>query len=181
MPIDRRPFGNKLAHENGKELLAELAKKTPDMAKLKRLVTTANLKLVDGFGNTALMLASGKDYVELMKQMVGKGAVLDQQDRNGNSVVHFILRGGSQQAVDFVLENRGNIFLPNTAGSTPVDFARGERTDEEIEKIKEKYVYLDPVNVKHRAITKHINEQGVRISKDLEAPSKAQFRPRPRH
>lgn len=167
--------------QNGRSLLAALLMQQPDIDDIKFLVRRSDLTLEDKNGNTALMTISGWGNLELMKLMLDNGAKPNQKGRSGNTTMHLVINGGNEKAIDLMLAYGGDVSIPNGAGSTPLDWAKGKKFSPELMKrLEQRFAEQDPASVKLRQISEYIDQQGLRTARPIVAPQTASFK-QPKH
>ncbi len=72
---------------------------------------------------TPLMLACKAGHVEVVRYLLGKGASLYYQDRNGNYPLHYAAMCADPGTINLLLEWQGNVTLANLEGKTASDIA----------------------------------------------------------
>lgn len=165
------------AEQYGRELLAELAKQSPDFDQIDWLLRRADLTLADSKGDTALMKVAFFGNHALMQTLLVNGAVINQQNNAGDSAVHIIARNGSDQSMQTMLAYGGNFVTPNKAGKSAFMLADGKFSAPILERIREQ---ADAQDVNHNR-RKQFNEfvaKGLPLDGHTEAPARAVFQPR---
>jgi ankyrin repeat protein len=165
------------AEQYGRELLAELAKQSPDFDQIDWLLRRADLKLADSKGETALMKVAFFGNHALMQTLLVNGAVINQQNNAGDSAVHIIARNGSDQSMSTMLEYGGNFVTPNKAGKSAQELAEGKFSALMLSRIHARAQEQD-VNFNRRKQFNEFVAKGLPLDGHTEAPARAVFRRR---
>jgi ankyrin repeat protein len=81
----------------------------------------------DGSGRTPLMLAADNDTFvpnDAMGSLLSHGALIDEQDPQGNTALILAVKAGSMAGVEFLVRQKANVNLKNIAGETALKLAR---------------------------------------------------------
>lgn len=81
-----------------------------------------DVNAINQAGETPLMLAALKGRVELMKQLVARGALVNEP---GWSALHYACSGPDRGAVQWLLEQGADVNARSPNGSTPLMMAAG--------------------------------------------------------
>jgi hypothetical protein len=73
---------------------------------------------------TPMMLACKGGHLEIVQYLLGAGASLYYQDKDGNYPLHYAAMHADPAVVNFLLEWQGNVTLINLEGKTAIDIAR---------------------------------------------------------
>ena len=81
----------------------------------------------DGSGRTPLMLAADNEgFVpdDVMGELLSHGALIDEQDPQGNTALMIAAKAGSMSGVAFLVRHKANVNLKNSSGETALKLAR---------------------------------------------------------
>ena len=94
------------------------------------------LKIADEVikGCTPLWAAAASGHLDVVKLFINKGAFVDLQDKDGDTALHYAVKGGHLEIVSELLA-LGASQLPNNLGLTPLLYACDERFIEMVEHI----------------------------------------------
>lgn len=79
-----------------------------------------HLNTQDEYGNTALMLASSKNYLEITKLLVFSGANFHLKNKNGSDSLIISCDSGNIDIVEYLIDNGVNINTRNNFSATPL-------------------------------------------------------------
>jgi uncharacterized protein len=91
--------------------------------KAKQLLGELGLEATDGYLRTPLINAASSNNLELMKWLIENGAVVNHQDRNGFSALHFTAQENKVDASKLLIENGADLDLKDGNGNTPLSNA----------------------------------------------------------
>ncbi len=75
----------------------------------------------NAYGESALMVAAYKKNVELVKQLLAKGAIVDRP--SGWTPLHYAAEAGSSELVDLFIKKGANVNVRTKSGVTPLFMA----------------------------------------------------------
>ncbi|MDR1230853.1 MAG: ankyrin repeat domain-containing protein [Spirochaetaceae bacterium] len=100
------PFGRALA-DNGPAL--------------PELITERTVRSTDAEGNTPLLVAMRDNAsADVIRMILGNGAVVNAQNKEGDSVLHLAVRANQADIGTLLLDNGADIFLSNARAETPL-------------------------------------------------------------
>ena len=130
----------------GEELLKILDIRVIDKNDEKRAIELikdgANLEKKNKIGDTALILASEKSHVEVVKALLDAGAKVDEKNDLGYTALSWASRWGKVEIVKALLDAGAKVDEEDNDGKTAIDFARDDKIkkmlNEALRKPKEK-------------------------------------------
>ncbi len=85
-----------------------------------------NLTNDDFYGSTQLMACSGYENLEFARLLVAKGARIDQQDKSGDSVIHWSAYSGQIAFTAFLLDHNARTDIKSVHANGAMDVALKE-------------------------------------------------------
>lgn len=67
-----------------------------------------------------MMLLSDKD---MLKELIRAGADIHMADREGNTVLHYVLKNGDGETARYLIKKGADYNRPNNSGETPAQLA----------------------------------------------------------
>ena len=90
----------------------------------------------DNQGTTALVLASKKDFAEIVKLLIEKGAKVDETDNLGRTSLMFAARGGFVDVVEHLMANKADVNIKDGQGTTALMLASEKGFIEIVRRLK---------------------------------------------
>ncbi|CAF9923002.1 MAG: hypothetical protein GOMPHAMPRED_002708 [Gomphillus americanus] len=84
-------------------------------------------------GNTALHEAALHDYHTVVRQLLKRGAKIDQQNSSGDTALHLAAAKGHRTVVSFLVELQPDLDLKNQEGQTALHVAAASGQDDIVE------------------------------------------------
>ena len=84
---------------------------------------------VDGYDQTALMIAARHNKTDVIRLLLQKEADVNKRNRYGNTPVHWAASGNSTEAIAISIEHGQSINIINDKGDKPIDTARRYERD----------------------------------------------------
>jgi hypothetical protein len=96
-----------------------------NLNKIKELVESdSSLAYVkNAANNTPLHIAANRNYTDIIKYLIGKGANPSPMNTNGDTPLHFSVDRGFTQSVELLLLNNADPAIQNKDGDTPLHLA----------------------------------------------------------
>ena len=82
-----------------------------------------NVNAVDRHGHTALMQAAKAGEIEVVKDLIHRGAALDTRSEKGKTALHYAAANGHVDVVKLLIENRAEIDARDLEWHTPLMLA----------------------------------------------------------
>ena len=89
----------------------------------------APVDCVDGYDQTALMIAARHNKTDVIRLLLQKEADVNKRNRYGNTPVHWAASGNSTEAIAILIEHGASINITNDKGDKPIDTARRYERD----------------------------------------------------
>lgn len=116
--------------EDEKSFLHAIRTHNPEMPggdnidKLKKLISKkVNVNATDADGTSALMYASQKQSLEMVRLLKENGADINAKDRRGNNALIYAIIDVWVPVVNYLLENGVDVHATNNRGFTALDTA----------------------------------------------------------
>ena len=84
---------------------------------------------VDGYDQTALMIAARHNKTDVIRLLLQKEADVNKRNRYGNTPVHWAASGNSTEVIAILIEHGASINITNDKGDKPIDTARRYERD----------------------------------------------------
>ena len=94
------------------------------------------------FGQTPLMAAAAKGYIEIMKLLISFGADVNFRNNNGETALIWAAHNGHSEAVNILIENDANLDLQDEDGETALIVASKTGQADIVKKLLSNGAYL---------------------------------------
>ena len=121
------------------DLLEEIARPLPNMAKMMELVPKADPAIMDKDGNSALNLIMPWGKPDLMRLMIENGADINHRGKDGKTPLHDAMDRHTYDCIDLLLEMGADIHVKDDNGQSPVDFVRSCGAHDLADKVTETF------------------------------------------
>ena len=75
-----------------------------------------------------LIIAALNSHINMTKLLIFNGANLEEQDKFGNTSLHYTAKNGCKEIVELLIYKNADVNFKNNAGETPLDIARNKET-----------------------------------------------------
>ena len=99
------------------------ATRSGDLALVRRLLDSQPIDATDEYGRTPVMLAIEAGHVEVVRELVGRGASLTKADRSGDTPLLLATRSGKKELLSLLLGRSAPVNAVNGSGTTPLMLA----------------------------------------------------------
>jgi ankyrin repeat protein len=148
------------------DLLEEIARPRPSMAKMMELVPKADLAIMDKDGNSALNLIMPWGKQDLMRLMIENGADINHRGAQGKTPLHDAMDRHSYKSIDLLLEMGADIHIKDDNGQSPVEFVRACGANELADKVTETFNTLS-AHRKEAAVLKAAISEGMPVQESF--------------
>ena len=96
------------------------AVRNSDVVALQQYISEGLVNLTDGQDRTALIHASIENNLEILQFLIKNGVMLDAQERNGFTALHYAVESQNQEAFKLLISAGANANTIDYYGNTPL-------------------------------------------------------------